>query len=135
MYRIIVAPIDLAVPTICEHILHKALFHLRNSDCQVHLTTIASANADEAKLDELRGKLMVFAEEHISAHEGRIHLNVAKGLPADQILAFADGKNAELILVGSHRGGASQLGRATLGSTAAKVASQAKCDVCIVKAD
>jgi len=135
MYTIIVAPIDVAVPAIAKQILDKALFYLQNSECQLSLLAVAPANADENALDEIRGKLMEFTESHTSTHEGRIHLHVTKGLPSDQILNFSNTKDVDFILMGSHRGDSSQLGRAALGSTAAKVASQAKCDVCIIKAE
>ena len=134
MYASILAPIDVSVPLIAEQILKKALFHLQYSDCQVTLLAVAPNGADENTLDEIRGQLMEFAEHHISTHEGRIQLMVEMGLPSNTILDKADEIHANLILMGSHRGGTNQLGRSTLGSTAAKIASQATCDVSIIKA-
>lgn len=134
MYSSILAPIDVSVPQIGAQILQKALFHLQNSDCTLTLLAVAPKNADENSLDEIRGKLMEFAEGHTSTHEGRIHLRVEQGLPSDEVLNVAKSVKADLILIGSHRGGTNQLGRSTLGSTAAKIASQATCDVSIVKA-
>jgi len=134
MYSSILAPIDVAVPQIGAQILQKALFHLNNSACQITLLAVAPNNADENSVDEIRGKLMEFAEAHTSVHEGRVHLLVEKGLPSDIVLSVAKTIKADLILIGSHRGGTNQLGRSTLGSTAAKIASQAVCDVSIVKA-
>jgi nucleotide-binding universal stress UspA family protein len=134
MYTSILVPIDIAAKDISESILSKALFHLKNSHCQLTLIAVANANADENGVDTVRSQLMEFAESHIAIHEGRIHLKVSQGLPSDQVLTVATELNADCIFMGSHRGGTSQLGRATLGSTAAKIASQAKCDVCIIKA-
>lgn len=133
MYQQIIAPIDISALAISESILMRALFHLKNAATELTLVSVAHANADEAELDRVTSQLMEFAESHISAHEGRIHLKVVKGLPSDQVLAVAQELSADCIFMGSHRGGGSQLGRATLGSTAAKIASQAHCDVCIVK--
>lgn len=135
MYKCILAPIDVSALEISETILSRALFHLQNADTQLTLIAVASKNADEAELDALTSQLMEFAESHISAHEGRIHLRVERGLPSDQVLAVANDLSADCIFMGGHRGGTSQLGRSTLGSTAAKVASQANCDVCIIKAN
>lgn len=132
MYRNIVAPIDVSVPEISEQIFARALFHLKHSDCQVHLLSIAAAGASEAQLDELIGKLMEFAEQHSSEHQGQVHLHTVAGQPSEKIIQFSEKQNADLILIGSHRQ-SSLLGRAALGSTAAKVATQSPCDVCIVK--
>jgi nucleotide-binding universal stress UspA family protein len=132
MYKLIVAPIDLKVPEVSERILTRALFHLEHSQCQVYLLSVAAPSADESSLDETRSELMTFAEDHISAHEGRIHLHVSKGQPSEGILTFAKDKSADCIIMGAHQGG-SQLGLSSLGSTAAKVAAQAQADVCIVK--
>ena len=132
MYTLIVASIDLKALEVSERILTRALFHLNNSQCEVYLLTVAPASANENSLDESRGQLMAFAEQHISAHEGRIHLEVTQGQPSEGILTFAKLKKADCIIIGAHRGG-SQLGLTPLGSTAAKVASQASADVCIVK--
>ena len=78
---------------------------------------------------------MAFAENLSKVEESRIHLHVRCGLPADQVLQFSEQQSADMILIGSHRGGSNQLGRASLGSTAAKVAAQSHCDVCIVRAN
>lgn len=133
MYQRILAPIDVSVPEIGEQILQRALFYLQNSQCQLTLLAVAPAKADENALDEVRTQLMAFAETHIAANEGRIELEVSQGLPSDQVLALAKKQQADAILIGSHRGGGGQLGRQTLGSTAAKIASQSSCDVLIVK--
>lgn len=134
MYQHILAPIDVTVPTIGEQILDKALFHLRYGNADITLLAVASVKADEAAIDAVRGQLMAFAEAHIAANEGRIHLKVSKGLPSDEVLSAAAEIGASAIFIGSHRGGGSQLGRATLGSTAAKICSKADCDVVVVKA-
>lgn len=134
MYKCILAPIDVSAVEISETILARASFHLQNADTQLILISVAGKTADEAELDALTGQLMEFAESHISAHEGRIQLRVERGLPSDQVLAVAKEVTADCIFMGGHRGGTSQLGRSALGSTAAKVASQANCDVCIIKA-
>lgn len=132
MYSLIVAPIDLMAPEVSERILARALFHLNNSQCDVYFLSVAPTNANEAALDQARSELMGFAHEHISAHEGRIHLEVIQGKPSSGILTFAEAKNANCIIVGAHRG-TNQLGLNSLGSTAAIVAAQASADVCIVK--
>ncbi len=134
MYSVVVAPIDVSATKISERILAKALFHLQYSQCTIHLLVVAPANADESVIDQLSGELMQFAEEHIAAHEGRIHLAVKSGLPSDEILAFSKQVHADLIIMGSHRIASNLLGRSTLGSTTAKIASQTNCDVCIIKA-
>ncbi|MEJ2043052.1 MAG: universal stress protein [Reinekea sp.] len=134
MYSSILTPIDVSVPDICEQILAKALFHLNNSQCKLTLLAVAGSNADENTLDDIRSSLMAFSEQYIPEHQDRVQLLVKSGLPADQVLTVAETANIDCILIGAHRGTHSMLGRATLGSTAAKVASQAKCDVYIVKA-
>lgn len=134
MYQHILAPIDVSVPAIGEQILDKALFHLRYADTQITLLAVAPMKADEASVDEIRGKLMDFAEHQIKANEGRIHLKVSQGLPSDEVLSTAKALNADAIFIGRHRGEHSQLGRPTLGSTAAKICSQADADVLVVKA-
>lgn len=132
MYRSIVAPIDVSVPEISAQIFARALFHLKHSDCQVHLLSIAAPGANETQLDELTSQLMEFAEQHCSQHEDRVHLHTLAGQPSEKIIEFSEKNKADLVLIGSHRQ-SSLLGRAALGSTAAKVATQSPCDVCIVK--
>lgn len=133
MYQHILAPIDVAVPEIGEQILEKALFHLRYGQAEITLLAVAPGNAGENAVDEIRGKLMQFAESHIAANEGRLHLKVASGLPSDVVLSTAEALGVDAIVIGSHRGSHSQLGRPTLGSTAAKICAKAGCDVVIVK--
>lgn len=134
MYSTLLAPIDVSVTEICERVLQRAQFHITNSECRLHLLGVAASNATEQELDELRGSLMEFVESHVAAEDNRITLHVKQGLPSDSALTLAKEIGAELIIIGSHRGGQSQLGRPTLGSTAAKIASQTECDLYIVKA-
>jgi universal stress protein A len=54
------------------------------------------------------------------------------GLPTEQILVFAEGVNADLIVIGSH--GRTGLSRLITGSVAEQVMRQAKCPVLVVKA-
>ncbi|MFQ3231886.1 universal stress protein [Reinekea sp.] len=132
MYKLIVAPIDLTAPEVSERILARTLFHLNNSQCEVYFLSVAPVNANDMSLDQTRSELMAFAHEHISAHEGRIHLEIIQGKPSSSILSFAEAKKANCIIVGAHRG-TNQLGLNSLGSTAAIVAAQAPSDVYIVK--
>ena len=135
MYKSVLVPVDISAPEICQRILTRALFQLNNSDCQLTLLTVANkADAsNETQLDQLRSQLMAFTEAHIAEHQERVQLLVKSGLPADQTLATAETMQADCIIIGSHRGTNSMLGRAALGSTAAIIASQAQCDICIVK--
>jgi nucleotide-binding universal stress UspA family protein len=133
MYKSILVPIDVTAPEICERILSRALFHLNHTHCKLTLLAVAATTSNENDLDEIRSQLMAFTEEHISEHQERVHLQVKTGLPAEQTLDMSESIQADCIMIGGHRGSNSMLGRPALGSTAAKVASQAKCDICIVK--
>ena len=56
---------------------------------------------------------------------------VAEGIPYDEILSFAEKKNADLIMIG-HRG-LGNLERFFLGSVAAKVVAHAPCSVYVYR--
>ncbi len=133
MYKTILAPIDISAPEVCEPILIRALFHLNHSECKLTLLAVAGSGSDENMLDEVRSNLMSFTEDHVSEHQDRVQLLVKTGLPADKVLETAEAISADCIIMGAHRSTQSLLGRTVLGSTAAKIASQAKCDVNIVK--
>ncbi len=55
---------------------------------------------------------------------------VWEGDPAETILAAAESERADVIVLGSHE--RSRLGRLVLGSTSARVSSEARCRVVIV---
>lgn len=134
MYSTVLAPIDVQAIETCEKLVLRAAFHLQHSSTKLHLLAVAPAGADEGVLNAHRTQLLTLSESNFPSYQERIELHVRAGLPSEAMLELAKTLTADFILMGSHRGGTGQLGRVTLGSTAAKVAALSTCDVCIVKA-
>jgi nucleotide-binding universal stress UspA family protein len=132
MYSVIVAPIDLTAPESSERILKRAMFYMQNSQAQVHFLSVAAVTTDKSSLEELRTQLTGFTSKTIGTTPENVFFEVSLGKPSKAIIEFAQAKQADCILVGAHRSGG-LLGLNSLGSTAAIVAAQANCDVCIVK--
>lgn len=80
--------------------------------------------------DEVKKSFRKFVQDQIKMMgEAKLHMTVqvVTGTPYDRILAFAEEKNADMIMIG-HRG-LSNVERFFLGSVAAKVVEHARCSV------
>lgn len=71
------------------------------------------------------------AEESIRAQGVQVKSEIVRGNPAEEILRFADGISADLIVMGSR--GLSAIKAFLMGSVSHKVAAHAKCPVLIVR--
>jgi len=97
------------------------------------LTPLA-AHADSVRKQwQHAPELVTAAEKRLQSQlpEIQVTTSVLEGTPKDVILHEAARLGADRIVLGSH--GHGRLGRAVLGSTAAAVAADATCSVCIVR--
>lgn len=91
--------------------------HINLDELYVDMETSAGKEIERCCLEELRGYKDI---EH----------KILKGVPHEEILKFADEKNIDLIIIGTHsRKG---LDRIIFGSTAEKVVRNSKCPVLTV---
>jgi len=114
-------------------------------DARLHFCLVVGAEAIAAEskpdtpsqIDEALAKLHQWVSEKAGGADTpiamQLHLDVAIGAPAEQIVQLAIDVEADLILVGTHaRGGVARL---VLGSVAEQVLHRAPCSVLIARAD
>lgn len=135
MYQHILAAIDVSVPALSQRLLQKSLLHLQYSSAKLTLLSVAPAKADDMAQSMLSSELSRLVTLHLGEFQDRVSIEIRHGLPSAEVIAASERLHCDLVLIGRHRGGPSQLGRATLGSTAAKIATQVSCDLCIVRSD
>ncbi len=86
----------------------------------------------QKKLDEARRQLELEAERLRNDHPDlQIEVDAVTGVPFKEICRYADQKNIELIVIGTH--GRTGLSHLLIGSTAERVVQQASCPVLSVK--
>jgi len=110
------------------HTVHVVERRWRLSDLRTDLDTLRAELVDvhDAAVAEL-GPLV---DDDTRARVGSLHEHVVLGDPAPEIITLAHELGAELLVVGSHGGGAMQ--RLLVGSVAARVVRDAPCPVVVV---
>jgi nucleotide-binding universal stress UspA family protein len=112
----------------------KAMLYL----CHVLKPDVLAVEATDEKspIDEALHKLHDWVEEKAGGKDDpiciQIHLDVAIGQPADELVQAAIDVEADLILVGTH--GRGPVARLVIGSVAEAVTKRAPCSVLIARA-
>lgn len=136
MPKTIIVPVALAQIEKAQSMLEVAR-QLGGEDGEIVLVTVIEdipgyiaaelpAGLIENAADEARGELRALARN--SGME--LPVEVRKGNPATAILAVASERNADVIVIASHRPGLQDY---FLGSTAARVVRHAKCSVHVIR--
>ena len=132
MYKTIIVPIDLAQETKGRAILDLAV-RLGGGDAKIVLTNILEELPGYVAIELPAGLLEQSRQDAeaklkaITADAGvDAEVIVRTGHPGNQILELAEEKNADLIIVASHRPGLQDY---FIGSTAGRVVRHAKCSV------
>ena len=136
MPKTIIVPVALAQIEKAQSMLDVAR-QLGGADGEIVLVTVIEdipgyiaaelpAGLIENAADEARGELRALARN--SGME--LPVEVRKGNPATAILAVASERNADVIVIASHRPGLQDY---FLGSTAARVVRHAKCSVHVIR--
>ena len=136
MPKTIIVPVALAQIEKAQTMLDVAR-QLGGKDGEIVLVTVIEevpgyiaaelpAGLLENAADEARGELRTLARN--AGME--LAVEVRKGNPASAILAVADERNADVIVIASHRPGLQDY---FLGSTAARVVRHAKCSVHVIR--
>jgi nucleotide-binding universal stress UspA family protein len=112
-----------------EHVLHFVVAIDRRSG----IPAIPPVDGVDHRYAELvQTKLVeMLREMYRASTELHVFVHVRFGKPADEILQLASEVGADLIMVGSH--GFTGLERLILGSTAERVAREARCAVIVVR--
>ncbi len=136
MFNTIIIPIDLSHPDKANNMITVAK-HFAGAEGKIVLTTVLEEVPPVAAL-ELPPDFMVKSMR--SAHDQlneiaqgadlKADINVRRGQAASEILALAEEKHADVIVIASHRPGLQDY---FLGSTAARVVRHAKCSVMIIR--
>jgi len=136
MYRTIVIPIDLAQEEKGRHIVDlakklggdEARFILTNvlEELPGYVAVELPAGLIERSCEEAQVKLETIVAD--AGIEAEIVLRI--GHPGNEILQLAEEKNADLIMVASHRPGLQDY---FIGSTAGRVVRHATCSVLVVR--
>jgi universal stress protein F len=136
MPKTIIVPVALAQIEKAQSMLDVAR-QLGGEDGEIVLVTVIEdipgyiaaelpAGLIENAADEARGELRALARN--SGME--LPVEVRKGNPATAILAVASERNADVIVIASHRPGLQDY---FLGSTAARVVRHARCSVHVIR--
>ena len=136
MPKTIIVPVALAQIEKAQSMLDVAR-QLGGADGEIVLVTVIEdipgyiaaelpAGLIENAADEARGELRALARN--SGME--LPVEVRKGNPATAILAVASERNADVIVIASHRPGLQDY---FLGSTAARVVRHARCSVHVIR--
>lgn len=109
-------------------------------DAMEYLTRVLSTPSEQAPysptlaMDRLREKAQAkLAEAAASVNQPKLNIEtaIADGRPSEEVLAFAEKQEVDLIVLGTHGRGA--IGKALLGSVADHVIRQADCPVMVVR--
>ncbi len=136
MYKTILVPIDMGHVVEGKSIIDIAIDHA-DEDTKIVLLNVVEeipnwaainlpADIIDQSLDEARDGLKAIA----NASGRKMDVEIRTGHSYNTILDVAEDKNADLIVVASHRPGLQDY---FLGSTAAKVVRHAKCSVLVVR--
>lgn len=136
MFKTIIVPVDLSHTEQADTMLATAR-QLGGDDVSVVLLNIVEDIPKHASVDMPVGfadKCKTSAEATLSAiaeaNGKNVSVLVRVGKPHATILAVAEEKNADMIIVTSHQPGMQDY---LLGSTAAKIVRHAKCSVVVLR--
>lgn len=135
MYKIIIVPIDIGHMERAEPMI-KAARQL-GPDAEIilanaietvpsHIQAEIPVNLVEENRAKSREKLEALAKEI----GGKVSVEMVDGHAATAILDIADAKNADAIVIGSHKPGWQDY---LIGSTASRVVRHAKCSVLVIR--
>jgi len=93
--------------------------------------TPAQPITETEKWGELRQRIFYVIEKKTAEYDIPLEMKVAYGDPSDELIAFAEREDIDVIVIGSS--GKGFLQRKVLGSVSHKVVKQAKCSVYIVR--
>ena len=132
MYKTILVPIDLFEPEKGKPMINIARL-MGGRDAHIILINVVEdipAYVAAQVPGEILNKTRVNAAEELKAIAGAAgiepHIEVRSGAAHNAILEIADEREADLIIVGSHKPGLQDY---LLGSTAARIVRHAKCSV------
>lgn len=136
MYKTILVPIDMAHVAEGKSIIDVASEHFGEGSKMILLNVIEDipgwAAAEIPK--EILDRSQQYAEDELKGIANssglKVETLVRKGHPYNTILEVAKEKDADLIIIASHRPGLQDY---FLGSTAAKVVRHATCSVLVVR--
>lgn len=136
MYKTVIIPIDISHADRVKPMIEAAK-QLGEKDTKYVLTSVIENGPTyvEAQIPaEIREKLNADVREQLEAIASESGLgpeiDVRNGQPANEILALANEKGADVIVVASHQPG---FGDFLIGSTAARVVRHASCSVHVLR--
>ena len=142
MTKKILVPVDLAHEESWRRILPEALAEARLRDAELHLVAVVPDfgsvlvaehfphGFEREMLEKARAKLLELKAQNVPA-EIRCEAHIAHGHAAEQILAWADKLDVDLIVLTSHRPDA--LRSLFVGSIADKIVHNANHSVLVVR--
>ena len=142
MFKNILVAVDLEHDTDIDALLRVASDTANTYGAQVHLLNVIGAapavvsqflpeNYESMASEKIEQDLTVLAAK-IDLAQGAAATTVRFGNVYQEILAYADKINADLIIVASHK---PNVGDYLLGTTAARVVRHAACSVFVVRPD
>lgn len=136
MYKTILVPIDLAHVEEGKSMIDFAINHAQDDTKIILLYVVEEVpnwaavsipeDIIERSLEEARSELKAIA----TAAGRKMKVKIRTGHSYNTILDEAERKNADLIIIASHRPGLQDY---FLGSTAAKIVRHAKCSVLVIR--
>ena len=136
MYNTVMVPIDLAYAEQGQALIETAR-KLGGERARIILVNViadipvlVAVELPGGVIDKSKQKAREALEEMARGASGNTEVEVRSGTVHQAILAAAQEKGADLIVVGSHRPGLSDF---LLGSTAARVVRHAKCSVMVLR--
>ena len=136
MYGTIIVPVDVTDTDRAAVMLDTAQ-RLGGERAKIVLVNIVEAIPSYVALEipeEYRKRVVVQAKDELTriakSTTLQTEIEVRSGHPAQSILSIADEKNADTIIIASHRPGFEDY---LLGSTASRVVRHAKCSVIVIR--
>ncbi len=136
MYRTIILPIDVNNADAAETMLDAAQ-RLSDTNTKVILLNVienvpnyVSTYLPEGHEAKVQAHAMDVLARFAKSTPLQTEIELRNGHPSSEILAFSEEKNADAIIVASHRPGFEDY---FLGSTAARIVQRANCSVLVVR--
>jgi len=142
------APSHVLVPLDGSPLADDALVHaLDVFDCPITVLNVVTPldasmsesgvlEADEARREDARERaadLIEDAKRRAEAVDREVDTAIETGDPAETIVAYVEGSDADHVVMGGHGGERSELGRRLLGTVATKVVTEAPVTVTVVR--